>query len=90
MYQLCINAGFSLQVVHKSVRIDTSLGMAAAGMGVSILMEKSIPKELRSRVQILPLECTVESELAFVRRNGPMGEALRKFWRFLEIHSYME
>ena len=90
VYQLCINAGFSPQVVHKSVRIDTILGMAAAGMGVSILMEKSIPKELRSRVQILPLECTVESELAFVRRNGPMGEALRKFWRFLEIHSYME
>ena len=90
VYQLCINAGFSPQVVHKSVRIDTILGMAAAGMGVSILMEKSIPKELRSRVRILPLECTVESELAFVRRNGPMGEALRKFWRFLEIHSYME
>lgn len=90
VYQLCINAGFSPQVVHKSVRIDTILGMAAAGMGVSILMEKSIPKELRSRVRILPLECTVESELAFVRRNGQMGEALRKFWRFLEIHSYME
>lgn len=90
VYQLCINAGFSPQVVHKSVRIDTILGMAAAGMGVSILMEKSIPKELRSRVRILPLECTVESELAFVRRNGPMGEAVRKFWRFLEIHSYME
>lgn len=76
--------------MHKSVRIDTILGMAAAGMGVSVLMEKSIPKELRSRVQILPLECTVESELAFVRRNGPMGEALRMVWRFLEIHSYME
>ena len=76
--------------MHKSVRIDTILGMAAAGMGVSVLMEKSIPKELRSRVRILPLECTVESELAFVRRNRQMGEALRKFWRFLEIHSYME
>ena len=90
VYHLCINAGFSPQVVHKSVRIDTILGMVAAGMGVSILMEKSIPKELNSRVRILPLECTVESELAFVRRSGKMGEALRTFWGFLKIHSYME
>lgn len=90
VYHLCINAGFSPQVVHKSVRIDTILGMVGAGMGVSILMEKSIPKELRSRVQILPLKCTIASELAFVRRSGKMGETLRKFWKFLEIHSYME
>lgn len=90
VYHLCINAGFSPKVMHKSVRIDTIIGMVAAGMGVSILMEKSIPKELRSRVQILPLKCTAESELAFVRRSGKMGETIRKFWKFLETHSYME
>ena len=59
--------------------------MVGGGMGVSILMEKSLPESGKGDWVKIPLKDTVESVLAFVRLQSKSQPAVvRLFWQFLK------
>ena len=83
--RLCRRAGFEPRVAYQGVRIDTLLAMTASGLGVSLLMEQTIPEKKDSGIVKVALEETCESRLVFVRKKGrKITPALNAFWEFLE------
>lgn len=81
--QLCQKADFEPYIDHTGTRIDIILDFVANGMGISLMMENSIKALGRSDIKIIPLDMTIESELAFVKRKGHHSPALNSFWNFL-------
>lgn len=83
--RLCREAAFEPQIAYTGVRIDTILGMVASGMGVSVLMEKSLPEDEKGELVKLPLAETAESVLAFAKLKGKRPSAAVKcFWTYLQ------
>ena len=81
--QFCQKADFEPDIDHTGTRIDIILDFAANGMGISLMMEHSIKALGRSDIKIIPLDMTIESELAFVKRTGHHSPFLNLFWNFL-------
>lgn len=83
--RLCRQAGFEPHVAYQGVRIDTILAMTASGLGVSLLMEQTIPGKKDPEIVTVALEETCESRLLFVRKKGrKTAPAVNAFWEFLK------
>ena len=83
--KLCRRAGFEPNVAYQGVRIDTILAMTANGLGVSLLMDRTIPEKKEDGIIKIALKETCESRLLFVRRKGRKGNpAVNVFWEFLK------
>lgn len=83
--KLCLRAGFEPNVAYQGVRIDTILAMTANGLGVSLLMDRTIPEKKEEGIIKIALKETCESRLLFVRRKGRKGNpAVNVFWEFLK------
>ena len=79
-------AGFSPKISYKGKRIDLILDMINRNMGVSIMMEKSMDLYDFPSVVMRPLEETVTSTLAFVKRKDHHTTATQLFWDFCRQH----
>lgn len=83
--KLCRRAGFEPRVAYQGVRIDTILAMTASGLGVSLLMEQTIPEKKDPEIVTVALEETCESRLLFVRKESRKTvPAVNAFWEFLK------
>ena len=83
--KLCLRAGFEPNVAYQGVRIDTIVAMTANGLGVSLLMDRTIPEKKEEGIIKIALKETCESRLLFVRRKGRKGNpAVNVFWEFLK------
>lgn len=83
--KLCRRAGFEPNVAYQGVRIDTILAMTANGLGVSLLMDQTIPEKKEDGIIKIALKETCESRLLFVRRKSRKGNsAVNVFWEFLK------
>ena len=83
--RLCRCAGFEPRVAYQGVRIDTILAMTASGLGVSLLMEQTIPEKNNRNIVTVALEETCESRLLFVRKKSrKTAPAVNAFWEFLK------
>nr|WP_233446430.1 LysR family transcriptional regulator [Limosilactobacillus rudii] len=83
--QVCSDAGLYLYSVFEGERGKTLVNMVALGMGVTLLMEQSISKNLDSKVVKIPIVPEITQHLAFARRknieHAPIQE---KLWHDLK------
>lgn len=82
--QLCQQAGFTPKNNYGGSRIDLILNMIASGLGISLLMEKTIQEKLPDQVVYLPIVPTKLSHLCFVRKKGQHSAANELFWESIE------
>lgn len=80
---LCLHAGFTPRVVQQAHRLQTVLGLVAAGFGVALL-PASLAQQAPSGVSILPLQSDAPAALRQLelfmawdpRRDSPVRERL--------------
>ena len=82
--KLCQAAGFTPNVTYKGVRNDILLSMVERDLGISILMRKSIQRQLTDKVVLRPLMPTQTSSLAFISPNLEKSAAVKAFFEELE------
>ena len=83
--KLCRRAGFEPPVAYQGVRVDTILAMTASGLGVSLLMEQTVPEKKDRGIVTVVLEETCESRLVFARKKSrKTAPAVNVFWEFLK------
>lgn len=77
-------AGFEPKVAYEGQRIDIILNMIANGMGVSIMMEKSVDMSANPDIIKRPINLNDVSQLAFMRKNTAQhSKASELFWKFV-------
>lgn len=77
-------AGVTPKVTYTGQRIDLIAGMVNRGMGVAIMMARSVDLEDYANVVAVPITPTVVSHLAFMRVHGKHSVASDLFWAFCE------
>ncbi|MGG5315165.1 LysR family transcriptional regulator [Enterococcus sp. AZ072] len=82
--QLCQQSGFTPENNYGGSRIDLILNMIASGLGISLLMEKTILGKLPEQIVYIPIVPNKLSHLCFVRKNGPHSTANNLFWQSIE------
>jgi len=83
--KLAAELDMTLNVAYTGKRMDILLNMIESGMGVSILMDKSIDiPSYRSLVKV-PLKITRTSNMSFIRSKvSQPNQAGELFWRFMQ------
>ncbi|WP_173021194.1 LysR family transcriptional regulator [Secundilactobacillus folii] len=81
---LLTKANIKPKVVYKGERIDLILGMVSQGMGVSIMMAKSLNTADLSGIVTVPLEPGQTSQLVFMRRKDHHTPASDLFWSYIQ------
>ena len=88
LIQLCQAAGFEPYSVFKGERGQTLINMVALGMGITILLEKSVGDHLDPKVVKVPLVPTDTRHLAFARlKHGQQTPEQEDFWQQLRAIS---
>jgi DNA-binding transcriptional LysR family regulator len=83
-YSLCHKAGFEPNVAYTGTRIENILDFVSKGMGVSLMMQNSIKPLHHTGTVVIPLDITMESELAFIRLKQPNNSlGSTSFWKYL-------
>lgn len=72
------------KVIYKGERIDLILGMISRGMGISIMMEKSLDADALAHVAIVPLVPSQTSQLVFLRLKQHHSQASDLFWSYIQ------
>lgn len=82
---LAKKAGFVPHVAYEGQRIDIIMNMVASGMGVSIMMEKSIDLPPNGTIVKRHIDISDASEMSFIRKaNVRHTEAAKLFWEFIQ------
>ncbi|MBO1305191.1 LysR family transcriptional regulator [Enterococcus sp. 669A] len=81
IHQLCQQAGFVPKNNYGGSRIDLILNMVASGLGISLLMEKTIQDKLPENVTYVPITPNKVSQLCFVRKKGTHSSINDAFWQ---------
>lgn len=85
---LCKQAKFQPRVAYTGTHIPNILDFVSKGLGVSLLMEHSFDPTRYPSLVCIPLETTIQSELAFIRhRSLPHSLASEYFWNYISSHS---
>lgn len=82
--ELMTKAGVTPKVTYTGQRIDLIAGMVNRGMGVAIMMARSVELADYANVVAVPITPTVVSHLAFMRVHGKHSAASDLFWAFCE------
>ncbi len=83
-HRLCREAGFKPNIGYTGTRLENILSFLSSGMGVSVLMRRSVKTLREQGIVIIPLEKTVSSELVFLRlKKKTHSSACQAFWKFL-------
>lgn len=89
-YSLCHKAGFEPNVGYTGTRIENILDFVSKGMGVSLMMQNSIKSLHHTGTVVIPLDITMESELAFIRLKQPNNSLCStSFWKYL-THKFVK
>jgi len=83
-YLLCQKGGFKPNVGYTGTRIDNILDFVSNGMGISLMMQNSFQSIHYPGIVIIPLDITIESELAFIRpKLYKHSFASDTFWEYM-------
>ena len=82
--ELCREAGFEPKITYQGTRIDLILRMIEEGLGVSLIMEKSLGNSLSDQLVTREIEPTNESFLNFYLSEDADAPAPKEFFRFLK------
>lgn len=89
--ELCREAGFVPKINYQGTRIDLILRMVEEGLGVSLIMEKSLGSSLSQELVVRGIEPTKESFLNFYLSEAADAPAPKEFFKFLQAnYSEME
>lgn len=89
--ELCREAGFEPKITYQGTRIDLILRMIEEGLGVSLIMEKSLGNSLSDQLVTREIEPTNESFLNFYLSEDADAPAPKEFFQFLQSeYSNME
>lgn len=81
---LCEEAGFKPKIGYEGERIDLVLQMVREGLGVSILMEKTLNLSADDSVIAIPITPTKKSYLAFIKKKSNFSKGVCFFWEYLK------
>ena len=82
--ELCREAGFEPKITYQGTRIDLILRMIEEGLGVSLIMEKSLGNSLSDQLVTREIEPTNESFLNFYLSEDADAPAPKEFFQFLQ------
>lgn len=82
--QLCRKAGFEPNIVNESARIELLAQMVKEGLGIAIMMEKSLVNPAEKNLVARPITPNQTSKLAFVKKRKEVSEAVLTFWQDLQ------
>lgn len=89
--ELCHEAGFEPKITYQGTRIDLILRMIEEGLGVSLIMEKSLGNSVSDQLVICEIEPTKESFLNYYLSEEADAPAPTEFLKYLKMnHSVME
>ncbi len=81
---LCSQAQFKPIVAYTGTHLQNILDFISKGMGVSLIMENSFNHTLHPNIVCIPLDTTIQSELAFIRhKNSHHTPISQQFWNFI-------
>lgn len=88
MYQpfltLAKQAAINPQITYHGERIDLILDLVNSGMGIGVLMDKSVNLDNYPRLVRVPLREQLASQLVFARKQGAHTPASDRVWKFLQ------
>lgn len=84
---LLAHAQVQPKVAYIGQRIDLIAGMVNRGMGVAIMMARSVDLSNYPNVKAVPLTPTVTSHVAFMRMHGHHTPACDAFWTFCQARA---
>jgi DNA-binding transcriptional LysR family regulator len=85
--KLINQAEFTPEVIYEGRRIDLVLELVNKGMGISIVMDKTVNLKEYPQVVKIPLIPEVTSRLAFVRRKNDHSVASEQIGQFFQTHA---
>ncbi len=81
---MCLSAGFTPHIGYHGQRIDLIQNSIADGMGVSLMMEKTVDKFHDYKIATVPIDVKKYSEVSFIRKKKKQhSAAMNLFWAFL-------
>ncbi|QIL51194.1 LysR family transcriptional regulator [Weissella coleopterorum] len=81
-------AGFEPHVSYSGRQLNIILSMIARGLGISIVMEKSVDLPDDGNIVKRPLDLTESSQMLFMRNyNVKYSRSVELFWTFLQKQS---
>lgn len=89
--ELCREAGFEPKITYQGTRIDLILRMIEEGLGISLIMEKSLGNSLSEHLITCEIVPTKESFLNFYLSERADAPAPKEFFKYLKLnHSDVE
>lgn len=82
--ELCHSVGFEPQVTYQGTRIDLILKMIEQGLGISLIMEKSLGNSLSDQLVLREIAPTQESYLYFYLSEEADAPEPKLFLRYLQ------
>ena len=82
--ELCVNAGFTPNIVGTDSQIANIVDYVAQGVGVSLLMRRIVPHD--TRVTLIDISPTVTATIDLCYRLGRLSGLQREFLDYLEDH----
>ena len=84
-FLLCNQAQLKPTVAYTGTHIQNILDFISKGMGVSLMMKNSFNHTLYPNIVCVPLETTIQSELAFIRhKNLHHSSVSDQFWSYIK------
>lgn len=84
---LCEEAGFTPHITYEGTRADLIINMVANGLGIALLMKKTVQMQ-QGKFVTIPLTTNETSELVFVQLSAAQQKnesnvAKKEFWKFI-------
>ncbi|WP_125570404.1 LysR family transcriptional regulator [Lacticaseibacillus songhuajiangensis] len=77
-------AGIKPQLAYQGKRIDMIMDMMVSGMGIAIMMQKSVNLDDYPSLVVRQMAQPIMSKVCFARRSSVGNPAMELFWRFLQ------
>jgi DNA-binding transcriptional LysR family regulator len=81
--------GIKPQLAYQGRRIDMMMDMVVGGMGIAIMMQKSVNLDEYPSLVVRQMAQAITSKVCFARQSGVGNPATELFWRFL-LEQYQE
>lgn len=76
------------KIAYQGKRIDMMMDMMVSGMGIAVMMQKSVNLDDYPSLVIRRMDEPINSKVCFARRPGVGNPATELFWRFLQEQSH--
>ncbi|HML24520.1 MAG TPA: LysR family transcriptional regulator [Aggregatilinea sp.] len=83
-YNLCLDAGYTPNVVYTGCRPENIIALVSQGMGVALLMKRHTDYSKRHNVTCVDIKPTVKSAVGLAKvKNRKVTAAVQRFWNYI-------